>query len=111
MLWKGTFGSFGGINALPEGPSLESTPSLLGSLLMGEGSGGGAVSQVTWYNWATGTPPSSHQLRHRGSGFGCSDHGSWVTFAPICHPSVSAELSLPPAFPGPPSFCGHAHLQ
>lgn len=52
----------------------------------------------------TGPQVPHHQLRHRGSGFGCSDHGSWVNFAPICHPSVSAELPLPPAFQGPLPF-------
>ena len=67
MLWKGAFGSFGGINALPEGPSLESTPSLLGSLLMGEGSGGGG-----------GQPGHVVQLGHRHPTIKPSTQASWV---------------------------------
>lgn len=81
-------------------------PLPLGSRLIGEGrKKQEGVDQATWYGWVTGSPPSSHRLRHRdgGSAFGRSDCGSQVAFTRVCHLSVSVVLSLPAPPPASPS--------
>lgn len=83
-------------------------PLPLGSRLIGEGrKKQEGVDQATWYGWVTGSPPSSHRLRHRdgGSAFGRSDCGSQVAFTRVCHLSVSVVLSLPAP---PPRLPQHA---